>query len=234
MNIKMTTKWTRALVVVLGLVGLAAGSAQAETLMPGDQAGVDSLFFKFMTSENYARTVARRTSEYETALGRKCDEPYDISLQGARIIRPIVTVPEGPLFVGENIPQPAGGVWSSRHQVTRCGSSVLYNSIASIVPNGQLVLRPLVLGNSGMHPLLIQRFKPQVAQLAQIGECDVVFVANTQQGAAAGIDVSQSDGIYETWTIQGCEQIVQLVIRFDPAEEGNGLLPVVEDRTVLN
>ncbi len=234
MNIKMSTQWTRALMVLLGLAGLAVGSAQAETLMPGDQAGADSLFFKFMASENYARTVARRTSEYETALGRTCDEPYNVALRGARIIRPIVTVPEGPLFVGESIPQPTGGSWSSRHQVTRCGSSVLYNSMATIVPNGQLVLRPLVLGNTGMHPLLIMRFKPQVAQLAQISDCEVVFVANTQQGAAAGIDVSQSGGIYETWTIQGCEQSVQLVIRFDPAEEGNGLLPVVEDRTVLN
>ena len=234
MTIGISTKWAHAMVVLMGLSWLAMGTAQAETLMPGDQADADSLFFKFMTSENYARTVARKTAEYETSLGVTCDEPYNVALRGARIIRPIVTVAEGPLFVGENIPQPAGGVWSSRHQVTRCGESVLYNSLAIIAPNGQLRLQPLVLGNTGMHPLLIMRFKPQVARMAQIDDCDVVFIANTQQGAADGVDVSQTDGIYETWTIQGCEQRVQLVIRFDPAQQGNGLLPVVEDRQVLN
>jgi len=151
MNIENGPKWARALLVLVGLSGFAMGSAQAETLMPGDQAGVDSLFVKFVTSENYARTVARRTAEYEASLGRTCEEPYNVALRGARIIRPIVTVPEGPLFVGENIPQPAGGVWSSRHLVTRCGSSVLYNTMAIILPNGQLRLQPLVLGNTGMH-----------------------------------------------------------------------------------
>jgi hypothetical protein len=234
MTIRLRTRWTSAILAVMGLAGLTMASAQAETLMPGDQAGPETLFFKFIASEEYARTIARRTADNEASLGFTCEGTYDVRLQGARIIRPIVTVEEGPVFVGENIAQPAGGVWSNRHEVTRCGSAVLYSTLASISPNGQLVLRSLVLGNSGMHPLLILRFKPQVAQMAQIEDCEVVYVANTQQGSPDGVDVSQGDGIYETWTIQGCEQRVQLVIRFDPAEQGNGLSPVVEDRRVLN
>ncbi len=225
----------RRVALLASLMSLFLVPAQAETLVPGTSEGADTLFLSFLTSDAFASVIAQRTKAYESGLGYTCDEDrYTIGFRRAQIIRPVVTVAEGPLFISENIAQPTGGMWSNKHVVTRCGSSVIYNSIASVAPNGQLNVQHLVLGNTGLHSLLIIRFKPVVARMAAIPECKAVSVADTRQGVAEGVTVSQPDAIYETWTINGCDQSVRLVIRFDRGENNSGLVPVVENRTVLN
>jgi hypothetical protein len=223
--------------VITGLLALmivAAVPAKAETIMPGVTFDLESKMGSFVTSQAYGTAIAQQAAAYEGGLGFTCDQGYTVSLRNLRIIRPVVTVAEGPLFASEGIAQPTGGVWSNRHLITRCGESFTYNSLAGIADNGQLSIRHLVPGTTGLHPLLINRFKPLVARLAEIPECKTVIISNTVAGAPEGVKLSKEDGTYETWTINGCEQVVRLVIRFDANEKKNGLLPTVEDRRMMN
>jgi len=222
---------------VLGLLALmfvVSAPAKAETIMPGTSVDLETQFGTYVASQAFGTAIARQAAAYEKGLGYTCDEGYTVSLRGLRIIRPVVTVPEGPLFVAEGVAQPTGGVWSNQHIITRCGESFTYNSLAGVADNGQMNIRHLVPGSTGLYPLLINRFKPIVGRLAEIPECTSVIIADTVPGAPEDVTVSKDDGVYETWTVQGCEKIVRLTIRFEANEANDGFLPTVEDRRVMN
>jgi hypothetical protein len=220
--------------VLASLLAFTSVSAEAETLMPGSNVEADSLFVSFLVSQPYGTTIARNAAVYDRALGVTCEGNYSVVLQGAQVVRPVVTVPEGPRFVGEGVPLPAGGVWSNRYQIERCDQTIIYNAIAGIADNGGLTVRHLVPGTTGLHPLLINPFKPQIAQLAEIPECTEIVVTNTAQDVPEGYTAEQDSGVYETWSLAGCEQAVRLVMRFGPDAENSSLSPSVENRQVIN
>jgi hypothetical protein len=223
--------------VMMGMMALmmvATAPVKAETIMPGTAFDLETRMASYISSQAYGTAIAQQAAAYEKGLGYTCDQGYTVGLRALRVIRPVVTVAEGPLFVAEGVAQPTGGVWSNRHLITRCGETFLYNSLAGISDNGRINIRHLVPGTTGLHPLLINRFKPLVGRLAEIPECKTVVISDTAVGAPDGVKLSKEDGIYETWTINGCEQVVRLVIRFEANETNNGLLPTVEDRRVMN
>jgi len=229
-----TSRFFSKFLVLASLLAFTSVSAEAETLMPGERADVDSLFVSFLVSQAYGTTIARNAAVYDRALGVTCKGDYSVMLKDARIVRPVVTVPEGPRFVAEGVPLPAGGVWSNRYEIQRCDQTISYNAIAGIADNGALTVRHLVPGNTVLHPLLINQFKPKIAQLAEIPECKEVIVTNTAQGVPEGYSVEHDSGVYETWSLAGCEQAVRLVIRFVTDAKNNSMTSSIENRQVIN
>lgn len=221
-------------VAMIALGGVLSGQqAKAETFMPAVELDRDSLYFQFLESEAFGTGVARQLAAYERAFGVSCNENYRVTLQQVRVIRPVVTVPEGPLFVAEGVPQPTGGLWFNRHLINRCGEDVTYNSMVRIADNGTLFIQHLVLGQTALHPMLINGFKQRAARMAQIEGCESVVVRDTQNGVPEGYERQNEDAVYETWTIWGCDQSVRLVVRLDRNEQG-GIQMTTENRTVLN
>ena len=220
--------------VFMVLVVAFSHSAKAETIMPTAELDRGSLLFKFVESEAFGVGIARQVAAYERSFGYTCDQNYVVSLRQMRVIRPVVTVPEGPLMVAEGVPQPTGGLWYNRHVVSRCGEDVTYNSIVRIADNGTLLIQHLVLGQTGVHPLVINAFKQRVARMAQIEGCSSVVVRDTQRDVPDGYAKEDADAAYETWTVWGCNQNVRLVLRLEPNAEGGGIQMTTENRTVLN
>ena len=141
------------MIATLALVFSTLGSARAETIMPNvTSIEPNSLFLQFLTSEGAATDIARRSALYDRAQGVQCDENYQVRLEFVRIIRPVVTVAEGPLFAGEGIPQPTGGLWMVRYDLTRCGQDVKYSFLGRVADGshnrrfGLLVFQGFVLG----------------------------------------------------------------------------------------
>lgn len=228
---RIRTYFTAAMVMV-GVV-LIGQQAKAETVMPTVELDRSSLFFQFLESKSFGAGGARQLAAYERAFGVSCGENYRVTLQQVRVIRPVVTVPEGPLFVAEGVPQPTGGLWFNRHSINRCGEDVTYNSMVRILDNGTLLIQHLVLGQTGLTPLLINGFKQRAARMAQIEGCSEVVVRDTMNGVPDGYERQNEDAVYETWTIWGCEQSVRLVVRLEGNDQG-GIQMTAENRTVLN
>ena len=234
MKNNLKKQFSFSLIVAIAALLTISVPAKAETVMPNVKLAEGSLFAGFLSSQAFGTNIARQVAAYERSMGYTCDENYQVKLRGLRVIRPVVTVAEGPLMAAEGVPQPTGGLWFNRHVVSRCGGSVTYNSLVGVVNTGALKIRHLVLGTTGIHPLLIGGFRKRVAQMAQIEGCDAVVVTDTARGIPKGYTSANADSMHETWTVKGCDTKVRIVVLIEGKEDNTGFTLSAEDRQVLN
>ena len=223
----------KSTIVSLALLTGSLSAAHAETIMPGQQPGEESLFLKFLSSAPFLQGIGARAAFYDRALGSTCEQDYAVELQRFNIIRPVVIVPEGPLMAEEGLPQPAGGLWSVKYVVTRCDEAKTYNAMARVMDAGGLRIAILVPGDTMVSRIAIGRVARSIIQVANIEGCDTIAVEDTKLGAPDGVSVSDPDAANETWTVKGCDQRVQVVWRPIMGEDNQPQLNV-EDRRVLN
>ena len=219
----------------LALVVLAMGPARAETIMPNTTSiDPDSLFLQFLRSEGAATDIARRSAIYDRAMGITCNENYRVGVEFVNILRPVVTVPEGPLFAGEDIPQPTGGLWMARYDLNRCGEDIKYSYLGRVGDGGQLIIQALVAGQTNLNPLFITGVKNILSRQSGIENCERQVISDTVSGTPDGYDPENDNLAYETWAITGCGQTVQVIFRLEMDAQQGVLRPVVERRTSLN
>ena len=191
-------------------LGLSVKATAATVTSVQDLA--DTPFAAFLGSEGYRRAQVAAVARVDQAAGELCETGYQVQLQ-----RMIIEVPVR-MEEGDNVPRT--GKWLERFEVTRCGRTTLFNTTAEVAPDGQLQVTPVAPGETQQAFFMINNLLPVLLPRAEFENCDQRILKDTKVGVPEGYVKDVPDGVYETWTVQGCGQLVDLVLLFTPAPEG--------------
>lgn len=199
----------------------AALPVKAEIITNATKIEDATLFQQFLRSQTYHRALAGTAVQFDRAYGRECKSDYRIRPTLIRVIVPVVITEEGPAFLQEDrIPQPAAGQWTVRYTAERCGNTVTYTSLNQVNVAGALMVLPYYPGTTNLNPTLVDDMVPHIRRMSQIENCETIQVIDTSNEAPAGYAKENPELVYETWTVRGCDNVVDLVLRYEPGEEG--------------
>ena len=198
-----------------GLFGLLAlsGTAVSETYETAADVTNDSVFATYLAGQAQMQYRAILALQEDNKAGILCEGEQTISPSALRILSPVT--------ISEDDERPTAGRWIERYDVTVCDRTRTYNAIFSVEPDGNMNARPATPGTSSRNFDLLRDLRPFMEQSAQLGDCESRAVYDTKTGLPDGYNPEVADGSYDTWTVVGCGEAVDMVLRFAPAEDGN-------------
>ena len=191
-------------------VGFASKASAATVTSVQDLA--DTPFAAFLGSEGYRRAQVAAVMRVDQAAGEFCETGYQVQLE-----RMVIDVPVR-MDEGDNVPRT--GKWIERFRVTRCDRTTLFNTSAEVDPSGQLQITPVAPGETQQPFATITDLLPVLLPMAEFEGCDQRILKDTKVGVPDGYVKEVPDGVYETWTVQGCDELVDLVLLFSPSSNG--------------
>lgn len=199
---------------------LMMAAASLSVTVPAQAATVTSAqdlegtpFARFLGSQDYRQIQVAAFARIDQAAGTICETGYRVTLT-----RLVVEVP---VRMDDGDDSPQTGKWLERFRVNRCDEDVLFNTMAEVMPDGTLEVTPVAPGETAQPLFMIVELLPVLLPRAAFDECDQRILMDTRLGVPEGYEQDVADGVYETWTVQGCGRTVDLVLLFTPVSDGN-------------
>jgi hypothetical protein len=188
-----------------------AGGASAETIAKAEDLKPDGPFAGFLKSEQHAKVRGVIAHREDAAVNRACRDPYRLGNYVLKIVQP-VEMEEGAKI-------PSAGKWLERFEVTRCGRQSWFNAIFELV-DGKLQVKPVAPGETAQDFQLVMDLRDYVEKRARIDNCEKRGLLDTSKGPPEGYEPHVEGGSYETWTVSGCGQDVDMVLLFSRRDDG--------------
>lgn len=148
-------------------------------------------------------------------LQENCMSQYKINPISFAILKPLK-------FTGTST-TPTDGIWTFRYKFTRCGESIIYNSLNIVKDNQPPKVIPLVPGTTNCDPLLIKDTLNGVyASLALHNSKNNITckTANVLDTKITLPQTAQNKMWEEIWTVLECGKKIETPICFTPASDG--------------
>lgn len=221
MNGKIFITSVLAMLILL----ISSDSPQAEIINTTADLENSETTIAYVFSRPMLETMYRLGIEKDKKFGLQSD------CKSQFFIKPFYALVVKPIEFPEGKQHPTKGVWMSRYEFERCGSSKFYNVLFFANINGETpVARAFYAGSTTASPLLIKDAMPSVAAFALasggLTDCKELDVFDMRVTEAAH-NVVEGEKTFkgvvgEVWTFRACGKIIDVAITFIPKANGAG------------
>jgi hypothetical protein len=206
------------LVLALVVISMSGKPVHSQTPMPSP-ANADQIR-SFLNSDSFKIIIHRAFAATPAAVFQIC--PAMVSNGSSiRIVTPITFFADGKT--------PNGGYWKQSFPVSGCGDDIILNFFFLVTPDGKIVTSGALPGTTNADLRLQQGamvFAKGSASLTLKDEhCEDFVVKNTKFESYLSINSvnSNSRPWTETWTVSGCNHVIDVPMRFTPDATGTGI-----------
>ena len=184
-------------------------SAAAETLKAGAPVSKMSKFAAYIAKGGASLGLRIAGADMDRRIGFDCDYAKDaknlkLAIRAIEIQQDVV--------LPDNAEHPEKGIWSIRYRFTRCGETVVYNTVFRGRDGKPPRMLNLFPGHSSLHPKVMGLAGHEVLARARRDhlkrDCNDFDVVDT----AAPTDDNGSGKVVEVWRVMACGKMIDYIV----------------------